>query len=207
MQAKRRDFLAGCAASVVASRFGAGIARAAERVPVLGLIFPPFGRGIPEEGVAMYGDQLKFVVNGLGLDRMTPDGYDSVIDKIPAAAEQLAAAGEAGRAGAVPTGWHWMGCRLGHSYGCGWCPTGHLYHWSRIDDRTCHRSRDQGYRKSGDIREYGRQYGRQRWAHHPGQDGDRTGWGRDLCYGAERGLRPQNETRGARLSRLSDLPP
>lgn len=93
MPARRRDFLTGCAASVVASQFATGLTHAAERVPVLGLIFPPFGRGVPEEGVAMYGDRLKFVVTGLGLDRMTPDGYDSVISKIPAAAKQLADAG------------------------------------------------------------------------------------------------------------------
>ena len=67
--------------------------RAAGRVPVLGLIFPPAGRGIPEEGVAMYGERLRFVVTGLGVERMTPDGFDSVIARIPAAAEKLAAAG------------------------------------------------------------------------------------------------------------------
>lgn len=93
MSVKRRDFLSGCAASLAATQFGSRLAMAQDRVPVLGLIFPPFGRGVPEEGVAMYGERLKFVVNGLGLDRMTPDGYDAVIDKIPAAAEELAAAG------------------------------------------------------------------------------------------------------------------
>jgi len=67
--------------------------RATPRVPVLGLIFPPHGRGIPEEGIAMYGEQLRFVVTGLGVERMTPAGFDSVLAQIPAAAEQLAAAG------------------------------------------------------------------------------------------------------------------
>jgi len=62
-------------------------------VPVLGLIFPPLNRGVPEEGVAMYGDKLKFVVTGLGVERMTPDGFEAVLPKIPAAAEKLAAAG------------------------------------------------------------------------------------------------------------------
>ena len=64
-----------------------------QKTPVLGLIFPPVGRGIPEEGVAMYGEQLRFVVNGLGVERMTPDGFEAVMARIPAAAEQLAAAG------------------------------------------------------------------------------------------------------------------
>lgn len=93
MNSKRRDFLAACAAAAVTAQLGASRARAADDVPVLGLIFPPADRGVPEEGVAMYGERLRFVVTGLGLDRMTPDGYDSVIPRIPAAAEKLAAAG------------------------------------------------------------------------------------------------------------------
>lgn len=91
MLRERRRFISGCAASALTAPLAGSLA--AERVPVLGLIFPPFGRGVPEEGVAMYGDRLKFVVTGLGLDRMTPDGYDAVIPKIPAAARQLAEAG------------------------------------------------------------------------------------------------------------------
>jgi arylmalonate decarboxylase len=90
---RRREFLCGCAAAVAAARFGIRSAQAAGRVPVLGLIFPPANRGIPEEGVAMYGERLRFVVTGLGVENMTPDGFDSVIPRIPAAAEKLAAAG------------------------------------------------------------------------------------------------------------------
>ena len=90
---KRRDVLAGAAAAAAVANLGIGPAAAQEKAPVLGLIFPPFGRGVPEEGVAMYGDSLRYVVTGLGLGQMTPDGYDSVIPKIPAAAEQLAEAG------------------------------------------------------------------------------------------------------------------
>jgi arylmalonate decarboxylase len=61
--------------------------------PVLGLIFPPGNRGIPEEGVAMYGNTLRYVVTGLGIERMTPEGFDAALARIPAAAEKLAAAG------------------------------------------------------------------------------------------------------------------
>jgi arylmalonate decarboxylase len=64
-----------------------------DRVPVLGLIFPPAGRGVPEEGVAMYGEQLRFVTAGLGIERMTPESFDLALARIPAAAEALAAAG------------------------------------------------------------------------------------------------------------------
>jgi arylmalonate decarboxylase len=73
---------------------GIGPTRAASAVPpVLGLIFPPAGRGVPEEGIAMYGERLRFVVTGLGVERITPEGFDSVLARIPAAAEELAAAG------------------------------------------------------------------------------------------------------------------
>jgi len=93
METKRRDFLAGCAAAVAAAGFTANRVSAADKIPVLGLIFPPADRGVPEEGVAMYGDSLRFVVTGLGVERMTPEGFDSVIARIPAAAENLAVAG------------------------------------------------------------------------------------------------------------------
>jgi arylmalonate decarboxylase len=61
--------------------------------PVLGLIFPPADRAIPEEGVAMYGEQLRFVVAGLGIERMTPAGFDVALSRIPEAARRLADAG------------------------------------------------------------------------------------------------------------------
>jgi arylmalonate decarboxylase len=60
---------------------------------VLGLIFPPAGRGAPEEGIAMYGERLRYVVTDLGIERITPDSFDAALARIPAAAEQLAAAG------------------------------------------------------------------------------------------------------------------
>ena len=93
MATNRRDFLAACAAAAAASTLRVAPARAAGQVPVLGLIFPPANRGVPEEGVAMYGERLKFVVTGLGVETMTPEGFDSVIPRIPAAAEKLVAAG------------------------------------------------------------------------------------------------------------------
>lgn len=70
-----------------------GVSRSTGVAPVLGLIFPPAERGVPEEGLAMYGDRLRFVVTGLGVERMTPEGFDAVLARIPAAAEKLAAAG------------------------------------------------------------------------------------------------------------------
>jgi arylmalonate decarboxylase len=63
--------------------------------PVLGLIFPPANRGVPEEGLAMYGQSLRYAVTGLGIAHMTPAGFDAALARIPAAAEHLAAAGAA----------------------------------------------------------------------------------------------------------------
>ena len=90
MRMNRRDFLAASAAGLAAARLGAQSPGAAAKVPVLGLIFPPKDRGIPEEGLAMYGDRLKFVVTGLGVEKMTQEGFDAVMEKIPAAAKELA---------------------------------------------------------------------------------------------------------------------
>ena len=59
----------------------------------LGLIFPPSGRGVPEEGVTMYGDRVEFLVETLGLETMTPEGYDAVIGRIGPAGEKLAQRG------------------------------------------------------------------------------------------------------------------
>ena len=93
MRMNRRDFLAVSAAGVAAAGCGMRPEPAAGKVPVLGLIFPPADRGVPEEGVAMYGDSLKFVVTGLGVEKMTPEGFDVVMERIPAAAKKLVAAG------------------------------------------------------------------------------------------------------------------
>src|SRR5690606_41223125 len=93
MHADRRLFLGGVAAGLTAACLAPRPARSAEKRPVLGLIWPVSTRDVPEEGVAMYGERIEWVSNGLGLDRMTPDGYDAVIGLIPAAAEELARKG------------------------------------------------------------------------------------------------------------------
>lgn len=92
MEWNRRQLL-GSAATLAAAGLVARGSAAAANAPVLGLIFPPADRGVPEEGVAMYGESLRFVVTGLGVERMTPEGFDAVIARIPAAARKLAEAG------------------------------------------------------------------------------------------------------------------
>lgn len=59
----------------------------------LGLIFPPAGRGVPEEGLAMYGERIEYLIENLGLATMTPAGYEAVLDRIGPAAERLAERG------------------------------------------------------------------------------------------------------------------
>lgn len=90
---RRRLLAAGAALIATAGTVTRGAAAAEKRMPVLGLILPPTDRPVPEEAVAMYGDKLKFVVTGLGIERMTPDSFDSALERIPAAAKKLAAQG------------------------------------------------------------------------------------------------------------------
>lgn len=92
MTITRRELILGSAAATAALG-DTTLAAAPKKVPVLGLIFPPDRTAIPEEGVAMYGDRLRYVTVGLGIERMTPEGFDAAMSRIPAAAKQLAAAG------------------------------------------------------------------------------------------------------------------
>ena len=88
MNTTRRQLLVSTAISFATLALPASL-RAAERVPKLGMIFPPADRGIPEEGVAMYGNRVEYLAAGLGLATMTPEGYEAVIDRIPVAARAL----------------------------------------------------------------------------------------------------------------------
>jgi arylmalonate decarboxylase len=83
----RRGFLKAAGVAV-----GASALHAASE-PVLGMIFPPLNRPVPEEGLIMYPTGVTFLVEGLGLESMTPEGYDKVIDRIKPAAEKLASRG------------------------------------------------------------------------------------------------------------------
>jgi arylmalonate decarboxylase len=61
--------------------------------PVLGMIFPPANTPVPPEAHLMYPSGVKFLATGVGLERMTPEGYDQVVDRIVPAAQQLASNG------------------------------------------------------------------------------------------------------------------
>lgn len=92
MRVSRRLALELSGLGLITQALPIGLLRGAEPKR-LGLIFPPAGRGVPEEGIAMYGDRVEFLVETLGLETMTPDGYDAVIDRIGPAGERLAARG------------------------------------------------------------------------------------------------------------------
>jgi arylmalonate decarboxylase len=79
----RRDFLTAAIALALASR------RASAADPVLGLIFPPKDYPVPPEATRLYPSGVKFLSRGIGLERLTPDGYDAAIPKVIPAAESL----------------------------------------------------------------------------------------------------------------------
>jgi len=83
----RRDFLKVTSAGAAC----AAIAGAAE--PVVGLIFPPANYALPPEARKMYPSGVGFLAEGVGLERMTPEGYDQVVDKIVPTAVKMAKAG------------------------------------------------------------------------------------------------------------------
>lgn len=55
----------------------------------IGMIVPPTAGEVPPEPPLLY-PGLDFVAAGLGLDRLTPQGYDSVIDRVVGLARDLA---------------------------------------------------------------------------------------------------------------------
>jgi arylmalonate decarboxylase len=69
---------------------GAASAALAAAEPVLGMIFPPANYPVPPEARLLYPSGIRFLAAGVGLERMTPEGYDQVFDRIVPAAQKLA---------------------------------------------------------------------------------------------------------------------
>jgi arylmalonate decarboxylase len=86
----RRRFLKTTSAAAAGAAFGVP-ARAAE--PVLGMIFPPANTPVPPEAHQMYPTGVEFRATGVGLERMTPEGYDQVVGRIVPAAQAMATQG------------------------------------------------------------------------------------------------------------------
>jgi arylmalonate decarboxylase len=57
---------------------------------LVGLIVPPRPGYVPPDGPRLYPDGISFTAEGLGLQRLTPDGYESVIDRVGDVARELA---------------------------------------------------------------------------------------------------------------------
>ncbi len=60
--------------------------------PVIGMIVPPAGTEVPPEAPSLW-PETRFIAEGLGLERLSPEGYDAVSGKIEAAALRLAERG------------------------------------------------------------------------------------------------------------------
>jgi arylmalonate decarboxylase len=61
--------------------------------PTIGLIVPTASGEVPADGPKLYPEGVRFVAAGLGLQRLTPEGYDSVIDRVGDLARALAGQG------------------------------------------------------------------------------------------------------------------
>ncbi|KAI5912042.1 hypothetical protein PA01_00465 [Azoarcus sp. PA01] len=62
-------------------------------LPTVGLIVPPASGAIPPEPPVLYGREVRFLSAGLGLEKMTPEGYEAVIDRTGELARRLVADG------------------------------------------------------------------------------------------------------------------
>jgi arylmalonate decarboxylase len=82
----RRAVLTGAAASLAVSTCGA------LGTPTLGLL-APVESSVPPEAKVLYPSGVRFVNASLGLARMTPAGYDQVLDRIAPMAKALAQQG------------------------------------------------------------------------------------------------------------------
>jgi arylmalonate decarboxylase len=89
--ASRRQFLKVATAGIAGASLG--IPARADGEPVLGMIFPPANTPVPPEAQLMYPSGVRFLATGVGLERMTPEGYDQVVGRIVPAAQKLAADG------------------------------------------------------------------------------------------------------------------
>jgi arylmalonate decarboxylase len=61
--------------------------------PTIGLIVPTAAGEVPADGPKLYPEGVRFVAAGLGLQRLTPEGYDSVVDRVGDLARDLAGRG------------------------------------------------------------------------------------------------------------------
>jgi arylmalonate decarboxylase len=90
-RSSRRRFLQITSAGIAGATLAYSTKAATD--PVLGMIFPPANTPVPPEARLMYPTGVRFLAIGVGLERMTPEGYDQVVDRIVPAAQKLATDG------------------------------------------------------------------------------------------------------------------
>ncbi|MGA2882753.1 MAG: arylmalonate decarboxylase [Bryobacteraceae bacterium] len=91
MTGSRRQFLRIASAGAVGTAIGTALHGAA--VPTLGMIFPPANYPVPPEATLLYPSGIRFLAEGVGLQKMTAEEYDRVFGKIMPAAQKLAKEG------------------------------------------------------------------------------------------------------------------
>lgn len=91
MTSSRRQFLQIASAGVAGAALSARAHAAG--VPTLGMIFPPANYPVPPEATMLYPSGIRFLAEGVGLEKMTPEEYDRVFVRILPAAEKLAKQG------------------------------------------------------------------------------------------------------------------
>jgi arylmalonate decarboxylase len=91
MKSTRRNFLKVGFAGAAYVTLGASRAESAD--PVLGMIFPPANYPVPPEATFLYPSGVRFLAEGVGLERMTPEAYEKVIDRIVPSAVKLKKSG------------------------------------------------------------------------------------------------------------------
>jgi arylmalonate decarboxylase len=91
MTTSRRQFLQIASAGAAGATLGASFLSA--DVPTLGMIFPPANYPVPPEATTLYPSGVRFLAEGVGLEKMTAEEYDRVFGRILPAAEKLAKQG------------------------------------------------------------------------------------------------------------------
>src|ERR1700728_719702 len=91
INSSRREFLKVTTAGIAVASLTLPTRGAGE--PVRGMICRPANTPVPLEAYLMYPSGIRFLATGVGLERMTPEGYDQVVDRIVPAAHNLAAGG------------------------------------------------------------------------------------------------------------------
>ena len=85
----RRQLLKIGGVLLASSALGIKQSSAANKDLVIGLLYPPADWPMPTEAKQMYPTGVKWLILGLGLGKMTPEGYDSVIPKVASKSKEL----------------------------------------------------------------------------------------------------------------------